>query len=633
MKTSHGAGPESQGQRYAQGPAVPPGPPSTPPGGPSPYGPGPAQPPQTRPQPGPGESQIGNVTIFRTAQFFVHAVSGRRRTTSLQNASGNTSLLEQVRWISTERQRVLDSETRLLPQVELFNQLRREILIPWWFEGFVVLLGLLLAVGIHGLNVFAYPLYQQDEGLLMSNAWAVQHGMLQPYPYTYNQTPFGWILTAGWSTITGGFATFGNALNSGRALMLLFTFGSSLLVYLITARLSRSRSAGLLALILFSLTPLGITYQREVLLDNIGLFFLLLSLALVVGSESRLSSIVFAAIALGVAVMCKGLFFIFFPVVLYGVWLHTTAFQRKFALVVFSYIALSITSLFVLLALLKGEIFPTGFLPWDHHQHPSLWEGLVSQYQNALSMSDFTATWQTWMRNEMPLFVISGVALAINILGGLRNRLLWLPAFLLLTPWLFMVTTGIAFPIYFVMLLPLMALNIALAGNWLLRSTTQRLGFDLMRVLIIFIIIGMLIPYSVQHAQIVTNQTATNAQVSTLSWVRANVPEDATMIVNSDLYADLHEPGGSPARSFVHSQLYWNAIYDPDVRYTILHDDWRSIDYLVVDSSMMQEIRTHPSTMLLLDRALHHATLVQQFQANNGDPLATIQIYQVSHTE
>src|SRR5579883_1168876 len=138
MKTSHGAGPESQGQRYAQGPAVPPGPPSTPPAGPSPYGPGnaqppygpgPAQTPQPRPQPGPGESQIGNVTIFRTAQFFVHAVSGRRRTTSLQNASGNTSLLEQVRWISTERQRVLDSETRLLPQVELFNQLRREILI------------------------------------------------------------------------------------------------------------------------------------------------------------------------------------------------------------------------------------------------------------------------------------------------------------------------------------------------------------------------------------------------------------------------------------------------------------------------------------------------------------------------
>jgi len=229
----------------------------------------------------PGESQIGNVTIFRTAQFFVHAVA--RRTSGLQNASGNTTLLEQIRWVSTERQKVTDAETRLLPDVDLINPvLQREIIIPLWFEALVVIIGLGIAMAVHGINLFGFPSYQQGEGVFMSNAWAILHGQLEPHTYNYDQTPLGWILIAGWTVISGGFATFGNAINSGRALMLLFSFGSSLLVYLIARRLSGSRGAGLLALLLFTLSPLGITSQREVVLENIGIFWLLLSLQLVV---------------------------------------------------------------------------------------------------------------------------------------------------------------------------------------------------------------------------------------------------------------------------------------------------------------------------------------------------------------
>lgn len=43
-------------------------------------------------------------------------------------------------------------------------------------------------------------------------------------------------------------------------------------------------------MVIFSLSPPGTIYQHEVLVDNIGTFWLLLSLYLMVVSESHLSS-------------------------------------------------------------------------------------------------------------------------------------------------------------------------------------------------------------------------------------------------------------------------------------------------------------------------------------------------------
>lgn len=635
MKTSQGPGQDGQGRPRVQGGPTPP----AMPGGqqpPYPVPPSMAQRPaqwQKPPQQGSAEaSDIGNVTLFRTAQFFVHAVSGQRQRNAQRSPAGNTSLLEQVRWVSTERQRVIETETRLLPDIALINpRLQREIIIPGWLEAVVVVLVLGIAMVVHGINLFGFPFYQQDEGVLMSNAWAVTHGLLEPYAYTYNQTFLGWVQLAGWSVITGGFATFGNAINSGRALMFVLTCGSALFVYLTTNRLSGSRSAGLLAMVLFTLSPLGITYQREVLLDNIGTFWLLLSLYLVVVGNSRLLPIVMSGVALGIAVLTKEVFIIFFPVMLYAVALHATTFQRKFSIVVFTYIVLSLVSTFALLAILKGELLPTGVLPWDHHQHPSLWAGMIDNIESARQSSNFSATWQTWMQSEWPLFAVSAVAVGINLFAGWRSPLRSLIALLLITFWAFMLLTNIIFASYLVICLPLMALNIAVAVNALIKWPSKRFGFDLVRVMLIFGIIGAIVPYRAQHAQVLMIQNASSAQVSALNWIRANVPGDSTLIVDSYLYADLHEPGGAANRVYPHTQYYWNAELDPDIRITVLHNDWTKIDYVVVDAQMQQDIRTRPGAMVLLDRAIHHGTLLQTFQAANHDPAAVVQIYQVIH--
>src|SRR5260370_2891958 len=164
--------------------------------------------------------------------------------------------------------------------------------------------------------------------------------------------------------------------------MLFYAVGSALLVYLIVGRLGGSRSAALLALVIFSFSPLGITYQVQVFLDNIATFWLLLAIYLLVISNSRLLYIVLAAIAFGISVLSKEVLLVVLPAMIYGAWLHTTRFQPKFTLVAFIYIVIAICSVFVLLAILTSELFPYAWrLPGSKHPHVSMCASFTDQSQ------------------------------------------------------------------------------------------------------------------------------------------------------------------------------------------------------------------------------------------------------------
>jgi 4-amino-4-deoxy-L-arabinose transferase-like glycosyltransferase len=589
------------------------------------------------------EVEGDDMILYRSQRFFVRTANRPdQRHNPLRIRSGNVSLfsasfVSQIRWLSAEKQRITEAETRTLPGVEAINPVQaKAIPFPLILEAMVVIIGLAVAVAAHAFNMFNYPLYGQDEGTLMSNAWAILHGMLQPYPYIYEQPPLGWIQIAAWIKLSGGFFTFGNAINSGRILMLLFAVASSLLVYLIANRLSGSRSTGLLAMIIFSLSPLSIIYQRQVLLDNIGTFWLLLALYLLVVGDSRLRATVFAAISLGIAVLTKELFLIFLPAMLYAVWLHSTTFQRKFALVVFAYVTLSLASFFVLLALLKGELLPTGVLPWDNHAHPSLIGTLLAQITRPTKDSDLSTSWATWTSIDSPFIFASIGALVINLIMGWWNRLQWVPAFLALSFWLFMLRGGTVYPFSIVALLPLMAINIAVAINAPMKWATRHVGSDLARALLIFSLIGALIPYNVQSAAPVFSLQPTSAQSDALLWIRNNVPNNAVVIINSTLFTDLREPGGegvADGSTYANAHIYWNVALDPEIHGGLLHENWQSIDYIVVDTNMLHDIKTLDGSMLLLNRALHHAILRTEFRANNGGQTEVIQIYQVIHND
>jgi cellulose synthase/poly-beta-1,6-N-acetylglucosamine synthase-like glycosyltransferase len=616
------------------------------------------QPPAPLPPPKPwrpgeqAQDPSASLTLVRAANFFVHAFAPRAQADSLTITGAARSLPESTPNTSAEKQRLFGARPRLLPRRDSLKVphriQRREIPLPGWLEGLGIALILGAALAFQALNMF-HAAYTSDEGMMMANSQAILQGKITPYAYDYSQPPLGWIQIAGWARLTGGIASFGNAINSGRVLMLILAAASSLLLYLITSRLSGSRGAALLAMLLYTLSPLSLLYRDQVLLYNIGTFWLLLSLWLVTTSKSRLGTFALAAAALGVAILSDGLFLVFLPVMLYAVSVHATSFQRKFSKVAFVYMTLAISSVYILLALLKSEFLPSGdpfahpsligtFLPLLKSQFlpsgnlladPSLIVAFLLKTQTSLANQQSNAIWQTWLQTDL-LFIAAGTAaMFVNILGGTVNRFQRLAALLGVTFWVVLIASNVWHPYSIVPLLPFLALNIALALNTPLRWLTRHVGFDLARAFLLFVVVGTLVAADIQHAQPLLAPNGSQPQQQAMTWIRDNAPRNAVIITNSYMYADLLDPqgmavgGGTP---FTKAQIYTNAALDPAIAQGQLNEQWQNIDFLVVDAGMLKEIRTD-RRFTLLNEAFHHATLRVSFGSNQDG--TQIEIYQV----
>jgi 4-amino-4-deoxy-L-arabinose transferase-like glycosyltransferase len=588
------------------------------------------------------KGKIYSATLERNPHFLVRHADVLKHQRKLHRTDTDktptvfTSIPEQIEWLLDEKQHVIETHTRQLPTLDSMALAQtRAFPFSARLEALMVVVALAVSFVAHAFNMFNFPHYEQDEGTYMSSAWAIMHGMLQAYPYTYDHPPVGWIQITTWIQLTGGFFTFGNALNSGRVLMVLYAVGCSLLVYLITRRLSGSSSISFLATIIFSLSPLSVIYQRQVFLDNIATFWLLLSFYLLIKGKSHLFYIVAAAVAFGLAILSKEVLLLFMPTMLYAAWLYTTPFQRRFSLIVFTYVIVSLGSGFLLLAVLKGELFPTGWLPWDSHQHLSLIGTLFSQVQRTQSQGDLLTSWNAWTQNDQLFIIVGGIATCVNLIGGWWNRKQLLIALVAISYWFLFVRGGVVFPYYIIPLLPLTAINIAMAINNVLQLQRKYAHANLIRLLLVCGIVIAILPYDIVHSASAFTQDPTAPQNETLAWLHDNVPHDSTLIINNYLYTDLHAEGGQAVTNgaiYPYANDYLNVAYDPQLHDVLLHNDWNHIDYIVADSDMLHDIKTLNGPMLLIDRALHHAILRKEFRANNNNQQYVMQIYQVIHT-
>lgn len=581
------------------------------------------------------EREGENLILYRTQNFFLRTAY---RSDSSVNASlksiGTTTIMPET--VAQREQRVTTSDTRKIPSVSPINAvpLKGHIPVPLWLETFFVIVGLMITGIAHALNMFNFPRYELDEGTYMASASAILHGQLWPYAYGYGHPPVAWMQIAAWVELTGGFFTFGNALNTGRVLMLLYALGCSLLVYLIARRFGASRSAGLLAMLLFSLSPLSITYQRQVLLDNVATFWLLLSLYLLVVGNSRLKYIVFSALALGISFLSKEVFLLFMPAMVYAVRLYTTQFQRKFAVVAFTYTMIAVGSGFILLAILKGELLPTGWLPWDHSNHLSLIGTLIGQTKRTQAQGSFASSFSNWLYGDNVLIIGSTIATAFNLVLGWWNRKQLLLALLALSFWLLLVRGGVVLSFYLIPLIPLLALNIAMMVHTLISWLGKKVRFDFVRVALMLCMVVAIVPFDLMHSGILFTQHPTSAQNEAITWVRQHVPHNDFMVINSYLYMDLREPEGAgvgDGATYPYAHVYQNVASDPAIKSVLLANNWDRIDYIVADSEMLSDIRADKATFKIIDDALNSSVLRAEFRAKDHDTDLVIQVFEVRH--
>jgi endo-1,4-beta-D-glucanase Y/4-amino-4-deoxy-L-arabinose transferase-like glycosyltransferase len=499
------------------------------------------------------------------------------------------------------------------------------------------LLAALLLVGIisHGFNMFNFPAftYNGDEGIYTSQALAVLlEGRLTPYTYWYDHAPAGWLMIAGWMALTGGPFTFGGPIESGRLLMLVLHLAMIVLLYRVERKFGCSPAAAALGVVLFSLSPLAVFYQRLVMLDNIMMFWVLLSLDLLLDGSGRLSRVILSGVCFGIAILSKETAVFLFPVLLFVAFRERREHHGNFAVGGWLIPLAIVVSWYPLYALLKGELLPSWLvvsLFGDDRPRVSLIDTLAWQLQRggggAFNLdNDF---WR-FMRNDWlprdPLLLIGGfVATLINLLFSLRNRALiaaWLLGGL---PLLYLARGGLTYNFYVIFIIPFFCLNLAILANLVFARVPRIVAAG--TVAVIVAVLGITYTVSGTAQPLYTEQPSQSGKVA-IAWIKDNV-DPQSMIIADDAFLPELRFGRSQGESFPNVHSHWKVGGDPEVWDGILGNDWRKVDYLIMTPGLETTFANQHQNSLALD-AYRNADLITYWEADS----ARIELWKVDKT-
>lgn len=487
---------------------------------------------------------------------------------------------------------------------------------------FIILLLVLIVSGVaHGYNMFHFPYYENDEGTYMSQAWSLlTKGKLAPYTYWYDHAPAGWILIALWTKLIGGFFTFGTSVNSGRVLMLLLHLGTTALLFYIAKKLSKSYFAGIIATLIFSLSPLGIYFQRRVLLDNIMIFWVFVSLAVLLKDQLKLSHIIISAITFGIAVLTKENAIFFVPAFMFIVYSRSHIYHKSFAFVKWLAIVGIVVSFYFLYALLKKEFFPPGFLG-DNTPHVSLISTLQEQLARGSNYpfwdkrSDFYTSLMEWIARDSLTIILGAVTTVLSIILSIKEKSLRIPVFFVTLFWLFLMRGKLVIDFYITPLIPLIALNTGILLVFFTRclSFNKKFVYYLLNIGIIVAIPACLLSV---HSMEQYVKDETTSQIKAIEWIKANLPEASTIIIDNSIYVDLHDKRFEGDKVFVNADWAWKAVKDPEIYEKKLQKDWRNVEYITLTHEILKQIRQ--TNFDFIRKALDNSYLIVDWKENSS---------------
>lgn len=242
-------------------------------------------------------------------------------------------------------------------------------------------------------------------------------------------------------------------------------------------------------------------------------------------------------------------------------------------------------------------------------------------------------SWIIWVNTD-PLIIVLGFAAPVfNLLFGWWNRKQLFLALFAIVFWGLILRGGVIFAFYIIPLIPLIALNLAIALETITRRISRLVRIAWLPGILTLLVLIALIPYDLHQAVSYKNiftQRPTTVQSEALTWIHAHVSPRAVVVISSTLYTDLHEPQGEGVGDgaiYPYAHEYLSVATDPEVHDTLLQNNWDRIDYIVANAEMLNIIRTSGGGMDLIKTALTHSTLREHFQTDKE----FIDIYQVIH--
>jgi hypothetical protein len=333
-----------------------------------------------------------------------------------------------------------------------------------------------------------------------------------------------------------------------------------------------------------------------------------------------LRRVLVSALAFGVAVLSKEIAIAAAPPLAVLVYRQVPGPRRPFAVAGWLGLSIAVCSTYVLLALLKGELFPAGS---GDHPHVSLlcslqWQASRGSGSGLTNLSSpFWSTAASWAHAE-PLLVYGGTAAALACVILLRrDRVASMIGWMVLSLWFFLARGGSVLVFYLVPLLPLLALSFALAVHaWARRAYRQlppkiaRRAFAGWLAALFAACAGFqLLGYEHSSHGLWTSNPV-RGQLEAASWIRRHLPPSSRMLIDEYLWSELqHPPQGG--RRYADAQYYWKAGEDPQARKQGFGNDWRRVQYVIATPQLVSD--TAKNGFPIVAPALEHSRVITSF--------------------
>ncbi|AEH11648.1 MULTISPECIES: glycosyltransferase family 39 protein [Protofrankia] len=332
-------------------------------------------------------------------------------------------------------------------------------LLAHW-HSIIILAVLIVVCGlVHGINQDGWPgRVNDDEGTYTAQAYAMEYwGQIAHYTYWYDHPFGGWLLIAVYTTLTHAFERAPTAVAAARECMFVVHLVSCALLYLLARRLALRRVFSAAAVLLFSLAPLAVWYQRMAFLDNIAVMWVLAALVCAASPRRSAGAAIWAGVFMAFAFWSKETTLILLPAVYLLLRQNRDRRNWRFVRQNFLGFLTVICGLYVLYAVIKNELFEgashvslIGATRWQLFDRPAS-GSLLNADSSTRSMANL------WLEID-PYLLCAGVIAAFPALFVRRLRVV---AILLLIQLAFMFRNGYMPYAYVTAMLPFAALCVA----------------------------------------------------------------------------------------------------------------------------------------------------------------------------
>ncbi len=499
---------------------------------------------------------------------------------------------------------------------------------------FVVLL-------VQGWNIAGYPTVFDDEGTYLAQAWAIDHGIgMAPYTYWFDHPPLGWIQIAAlaWipSLIFHGPAVI--VVAYARIVMLPFTAASSILVYVLARRMTLPRWAAALAVVLFGLSPLSVTLQRQIYLDNIAVTWMLAAFVLAYSPRKHLWHHIAAGLCAGVAVLSKETMVIVLPALCYALWVNVHRDTRKYSIVGFAGALFLLAVQYPLYAILKGELYQPG-------GRVSLFNGLKYQLTRPGSGSIFNpgshgySILHDWLFYD-PVLITAGTVSVILALAVRRMRPVAIAGVILTLA--AVRPTGYLPAMYIIQMLPFFSLGVAgiadQAVSFVLKYRArpvfwQQIGRLALVAICLVTAVIYVAPKWISRDSDADTQDLNQGYAEAAAWFAKNVPHPGhdRVVLDDTLWLNMTSDGFKASRYDIY---FFKLDVDPDVDNALpgtppgpgtLGTQWKSITY-IFETPYMFDNATEGGIPIAYE-ALQHSKVVWSY--GTGGPASELEIRKV----